>query len=502
MRAGTQGTFNCINVGYALFFAMNMAAMWGSTFPFMPAAVQTPENLAAFFYPSFTFEAGFFCLALLSYRMGPKLHRWLVPLAAVPYLIGWLCLVAFALFDAKLIAAMALSGLFLGWGTAGFFLVWQQVFAASDLETSCRNVVVGTMLAACIYVGMSLIDATYVLLLVPCALFAAFLACALAALRRADLSKPCFTGVPAQHATRCRHALRDYWRSAFCVGTIGFCSGAMRTAAIDGPEAGALVNVVSMVALLVASAAFLYLWNRKALTISTTIVFRAISPVMLVLLALVPVVGEGYTVFLAGILFALLGCAVVLMTVQCLSVSGKRGIQPVLAYGLFAGCVWALHDAGSLVSTAVDAAAGMLPFGALASITIFCACAVGVGLFVSQGGFHSVLSPHQLKTENIELMRTAAAPPSRSRATSAPPDNARRDRLAAQGAVLKERYFLTDREAEIAQLVTRGFTVKKISETLTISENTVRTHMKKVYEKLDIHTKTELVSIVEAIELD
>ena len=41
-----------------------------------------------------------------------------------------------------------------------------------------------------------------------------------------------------------------------------------------------------------------------------------------------------------------------------------------------------------------------------------------------------------------------------------------------------------------------GNTVARIAEQLFISENTVRTHTKRIYTKLDVHKKQELIDLV------
>lgn len=56
------------------------------------------------------------------------------------------------------------------------------------------------------------------------------------------------------------------------------------------------------------------------------------------------------------------------------------------------------------------------------------------------------------------------------------------------------------REAEVAELIARGNTVAHIAELLFVSENTVRTHSKRIYVKLDIHKRQELIALVESFE--
>ena len=58
--------------------------------------------------------------------------------------------------------------------------------------------------------------------------------------------------------------------------------------------------------------------------------------------------------------------------------------------------------------------------------------------------------------------------------------------------IFKE-FMLTDRECEIAELLLNGRTYKMIAAELFLSENTVKTHIKNIYSKLQVSNKTELI---------
>lgn len=55
-------------------------------------------------------------------------------------------------------------------------------------------------------------------------------------------------------------------------------------------------------------------------------------------------------------------------------------------------------------------------------------------------------------------------------------------------------YKLTPREREILTSLSRGNSYKLIAAEFEISMDTVRTHIKKIYEKLHVHSQTEAVS--------
>jgi len=57
-----------------------------------------------------------------------------------------------------------------------------------------------------------------------------------------------------------------------------------------------------------------------------------------------------------------------------------------------------------------------------------------------------------------------------------------------------ERTGLSEREKEILQLLVQGFSYKMIASQIGISLDTVRFHIKKIYDKLHVHSATEAVS--------
>ena len=55
---------------------------------------------------------------------------------------------------------------------------------------------------------------------------------------------------------------------------------------------------------------------------------------------------------------------------------------------------------------------------------------------------------------------------------------------------------LTDREIEVVELLLKGYTYRAIAERLVISENTMKYHVKNIYQKLNINSKMELIKIL------
>jgi DNA-binding NarL/FixJ family response regulator len=57
----------------------------------------------------------------------------------------------------------------------------------------------------------------------------------------------------------------------------------------------------------------------------------------------------------------------------------------------------------------------------------------------------------------------------------------------------KETEDLSKRELEILDLLAKGYRYKEIADTLSISFDTVRFHLRNIYEKLHVHSRTEAV---------
>lgn len=71
------------------------------------------------------------------------------------------------------------------------------------------------------------------------------------------------------------------------------------------------------------------------------------------------------------------------------------------------------------------------------------------------------------------------------------------DRCRAVG----EKYGLSERQQEILLLIAQGRNAKYIEKSLVISLSTVQTHIRNVYRKLGVHSRQELIDLVENTKL-
>ncbi len=59
---------------------------------------------------------------------------------------------------------------------------------------------------------------------------------------------------------------------------------------------------------------------------------------------------------------------------------------------------------------------------------------------------------------------------------------------------LRRSEGLSPRERDVYELMVRGRTNKEIAKTLFISESTTKVHVRHIFEKLGVHTRTEAAS--------
>ncbi len=71
-----------------------------------------------------------------------------------------------------------------------------------------------------------------------------------------------------------------------------------------------------------------------------------------------------------------------------------------------------------------------------------------------------------------------------------------REQLILRCEQLAQEYGLTERETEMLQLIGKGKTRSQIEQELFLSQNTVKTHIRHLYAKLDVHSKEEVYELI------
>ncbi len=71
-------------------------------------------------------------------------------------------------------------------------------------------------------------------------------------------------------------------------------------------------------------------------------------------------------------------------------------------------------------------------------------------------------------------------------------------RIAQACEVLAQSHGLSERELEVMRLLAQGKGGQEVQDALVVSRNTVKTHVRHIYRKLDVHSQQELLNLVGA----
>lgn len=146
---------NTASLGYALFLAINAAGVWGGVFPFLPMNFQTPEVMFWFFLmQSLVFSLCYLASAVGVYYFPGPTRRFMVMLASAPYLLGWCCLIGAIYLHGVAQALVIAGGSLLGLGSAGFYMLWQRLFASFDADHGNHDLILGTAYGALLYFAL------------------------------------------------------------------------------------------------------------------------------------------------------------------------------------------------------------------------------------------------------------------------------------------------------------------------------------------------------------
>ena len=183
--------------------------------------------------------------------------------------------------------------------------------------------------------------------------------------------------------------------------------------------------------------------------------------------------------------FAQVGAMVAALILWCMLTDGARRTHtsPTLLFSLALIVTNAAMLAGTLLGAAQaqNIRPGDVALTAVALVSVYLLLIAAIVLFRNREGGSAFQAPPPSDGESAPSIEVAPTP---------------EEVLATRCAALAERYGLTPRERDIFPLLAQGHTMPAISERLFVSENTVKSHAKRIYQKLGIHARAELIDLV------
>lgn len=234
---------------------------------------------------------------------------------------------------------------------------------------------------------------------------------------------------------------------------------------------------------------FSFLWRIEIMLVAAGMLILSVFPGHFTGLA-IATVNIADTLML-GVLWITLQDVARHTTTDVYAVYGFAWAARVLSRDVGRVLIMVLGAAG-LSSYAVTAVIGIVVFALASSMALL----LSDGILRSRPLFTEDEAPHARGSASSEPKRkttvedtaAAAIPPATMASRQAQPD--------AQ-TWFRDAFDLSERETEVALLIAQGRSKSYIAEALCLSENTVRTHAKNVYTKLDVHSKQELIDLVQ-----
>lgn len=465
----------CI-VGFALFLLLTTFILWNGPSAILFSA--SPETMTLSQYSSIRsgcFCATFFSIALLSNHLARKRMLAVSVVTALLLLFGSVSSFLASIFFIQASILLILSAAAIGLGGALSFMIWLQISSQFGLRTAGLIIIGATILSGPLYlIGVGIPDfvVPYVVMGVVIPLSSFFLI--FCVLKYTSNSKQ---ELHVESPESFYKTFVPLWRPILSVCVIGFVSGVVRMIALTDESASQVVNDISTIAMAFSAAVLIILWNKYWEKLELTKIYQIIFPLVATGFLVLPFLGQQYQYFFAGLSYLAFSIVSMLMMLTCIKQSCGSGKHLRYLYGIFAGCVYAFvsigSEIGSIVSNTED-----FRFTSLFVLALVCVYLLGIVYFAIRGRQHSQAND---STPEIIVIET------------------NKNLIPKQCCKVAEKYGLSKRECEIAELLAKGRDVPYISEALYISKNTVRTHSKNLYRKLDIHNRQELLDRLEEV---
>lgn len=291
-----------------------------------------------------------------------------------------------------------------------------------------------------------------------------------------------------------RELLASWAPTVLCLGSLGFVTGVSRTLTLDAVSDSTTLAVESLLCFLAVALLLAVMWRVRGSSVSPVVFYQVAFPVVATGLVAFAVVASDFTALFAGLSYFFFEFALIIAIVHNVQQFCGRPERAVAAYGLVTGCAYLMLGAGTVLGFCFQQMRADSGLPVFTIVIIVCIYALSLPL---------VFQARRRAAEELHgAGRPAgpAAPSDEPAAEPAPPAADLRDAIERQVRTLADRYGLTPREAQILGLVLTGFDTPAMAERMGVSENTVRTHKKNLYRKLDVHSKQDIVAMLAASE--
>lgn len=478
----------CLAVaGFASMLLVSMVVSWASASGLLFGRVGPAVRSYFSGAQDAAFSLSFFILFFAFARPGRRWPANNAPLAlvmGVMLLTSGSMLVAFALGGLVAPLAARAAGATMGVGLALGYVLWQQVFSLQQSRPGAIEVVLGSAVAGALFFVVTWFPPRGVLVLVAvfavatCVLLAGFFWAASACVPQTRHAR-----IEARSSVAL--CVRENWAPVLVMSLLGLVWGVFGILAARHAAYGYLSNLYALGRIAAAILAFTY-FALMRFSCNLNVFPQVILPVCITAALLYPLFGQTTAVAIAAIYYVVFGMMSIAMISACANMARRYRLHPSTVYCLFFGFIYLFSKIGLFAGRRIMASEANVDsltfelFVALATVYVFAM----MGFFVqkrrqARGGASAVVGEQD--AGNAAGLNESGLP---SMSEVVP-------------AGMLGDYGLTPRECQVAALLAKGRDIPYICEELSLSKNTVRTHMRNIYQKTGVHGKQELISLTE-----
>lgn len=444
-------------IGYAMFIGGNSFILREPGFLLTEQVVESSSF--AYVIPYISQGACLLAIGFIAISGRNVSRRRLVILAVVTLLIGTFCA---TVGDETALGSYAprLAFAFFGAYAAFSFVSWVSCLIMMDRNEAWMFVISSAVLASLLFFGCAAILELY-----PGSVLGLFLMMSLISILVQMCDSVGLNSLKVREKSAEASSMRFIKQEAFAVlalGVLGLVASVFHSSVGEVPIM--VMCTIEMLALVCAGFALLLAVFVVGANIDLEKIFLIAFPAIAVLLMLFPF-SSGYArLAIMGVSIALYNAGLIFLLMIAFEIAQKSQ-SALLArgcYGIFAGIVNVIRPLGYIIPSLALRDGGMTGDALLA---------LGCSLLMSL-----CLLPKR-KEKPIEVVKEIKD-------------------VEEACENIKKQYGLTTRETEILQLIMQGRDVPGIAKQLVISQNTARTHCKRMYKKLDVHSRQECVDLV------
>ncbi len=473
---------------YGLFLECTSVVLWGGYLQLLGMQLPAINQYSEFFVRNAFLPLVLLVSALLAY-MRPHVRAWRSPFVVwVLFCVGALLVWATSV---QLIGGwgVVVTGALFGAGSGLMFCNLQEIVADRRVFDAGLVVFAAAGVSALLF---------FVICLLPGAItfwvmFLVFVPATVLLTRAAEKGTarlsgkqhPMFEVIPSLRGDRRKEAAIELWRPLLCVASSAFVVGIVRFESVGGSGSLGQTNVSNMIGLLIASAILLASWTFIYRRVTLNRLYKILFPLTATAFLFLPFLDGTFRQFVTSFVFVVFSVTASLMVVSCVRTARSQVLPPVLVYGLFAGAVYACSLLGSFVGSLADMRGG-IGLTELAVVALVAVYVLSMAMVAPQRKGEGSL--RQASQVPFSAMGSVVERPVET------------DIVSARCAVAVERYALSPRESDVVVLLAHGRDVPYIAEELVLSKNTVRSHIKNIFTKTGVHSRQELIDLLEAIE--